>query len=82
AGKPVFADYATTNLTFHVGSGAGQTLDVGTDLQITVAGTNSIFNRHAIGAVNVDTGANAAIAAVGVIDSAIGDVSNVLSLLQ
>lgn len=68
AGKSVFADYATTNLMFHVGSGAAQTLDFGTDLQITVAGTNGIFNGHAIGAVNVDTGANAAI---GVIDSAI-----------
>jgi flagellin len=78
AGKSVFADYATTNLTFHVGSGAGQTLDFGTDLRITVAGTNGIFNGHAIGAVNVDTGANAAI---GVIDLAIGDVSSVRSTL-
>ncbi|MCP4309393.1 MAG: flagellin, partial [bacterium] len=78
AGMSVFADYATTNLTFHVGSGAGQTLDFGTDLRITVAGTNGIFNGHAIGAVNVDSGANAAI---GVIDQAIGDVSSVRSTL-
>ena len=78
AGKTVFANYGASALTFHVGSGASQTLSITTDLRVTVAGTNGIFNGHAVGAVDVDTGANAAI---GVIDSAIADVSTVRSTL-
>jgi flagellin len=78
AGMSVFSDYSTTNLTFHVGSGAGQTLKISNDLQLNVAGTNGIFNGHAIGSVDVSSNANAAIT---VIDNAIGDVSTTRSTL-
>ena len=78
AGKSVFSNYSGTNLTFHVGSGAGQTLDIASDLRITVAGTNGIFNGHNVGGVNVSSDADGAI---GVIDQAIGDVSTARSTL-
>jgi flagellin len=78
AGMSVFADYSTTNLTFHVGAGAGQTLNISSDLQLNVAGTNGIFNGHAVGSVDVSADADSAI---GVIDNAIDDVSSVRSTL-
>jgi len=78
AGKTVFADYATTNLTFHVGSGAGQTLDITSDLQIETDGSDGVFTGHDLSTISLTTGANAAI---GVIDNAIGDVSSVRSTL-
>ena len=64
--------------TFHVGSGADQTLKITSDLQLNVAGTNGIFNGHAIGSVDVSSDADAAITAI---DNAIGDVSSVRSTL-
>ncbi len=44
AGMSVFSDYSTTNLTFHVGSGASQTLDIASDLRIQTSGASGIFN--------------------------------------
>ena len=80
AGKSVFADYSGSGaaLTFHVGSGASQTLDIASDLRLTVAGTNGVFNGHDVGGVDVSADADAAIT---VIDQAIGDVSSVRSTL-
>ncbi|MCP3997917.1 MAG: flagellin, partial [bacterium] len=78
AGESVFADYQGAALTFHVGAGAGQALSITDDLEIDVSGTGGIFTGTAIGAVNVDTAANAAIA---VIDNAIDDVSTTRSTL-
>ncbi len=78
AGMSVFSDYSTDNLTFHVGSGASQTLDITSDLQLHVAGTDGIFSGHAIGSVDVSSDADGAI---GVIDNAIDDVSSVRSTL-
>ncbi len=79
AGMTVFSDYSGgSSLTFHVGSGSGQTLEIASDLQLNVAGTDGIFNGHDIGAISLSTGANAAI---GVIDSAIDDVSTARSTL-
>jgi flagellin len=80
AGNSVFKDYAASGgaLTFHVGSGADQTLKITSDLQLNVAGTNGIFNGHAIGSVDVSSDADAAITAI---DNAIGDVSSVRSTL-
>ncbi len=75
AGNKVFQDYsAGTALTFHVGSGAGQTLAISTDLGLAA---NDVFGQD-ISGVNVDTGANAAITAI---DSAIGAVSTTRSTL-
>jgi flagellin len=82
AGKSVFSDYGAgaTTLTFHVGSGADQTLEITSDLEINTNGTDGIFNGHVLSTINLATpgGANTAI---GVIDSAIGDVSTARSTL-
>ena len=67
AGEQIFTASART---FHVGSGAGQTLSV-TVGALTAAGLG-------VGGVNVDTAANAAI---GTIDTAIGTVSTTRSTL-
>jgi flagellin len=81
AGKSVFADYSTTNLTFHVGSGASQTLKITTNLSVDTTGSAGIFNDGSainLASVNVGTGANAAIT---VIDNAIDAVSSTRSTL-
>ena len=81
AGNAVFQDYATTNLVFHVGSGAGQTLAFATDIRITTSGANGIFNDGAainLGAIALNTDADGAI---GVIDRGIDRVSSVRSTL-
>jgi flagellin len=76
AGQSVFQDYSATGaaLTFHVGSGAGQTLAISTDLALA---SNNVFGED-LSAVNVDTGANAAISAI---DDAIDAVSSTRSTL-
>ena len=77
AGKKVFQDYSSTSvddLVFHVGSGAGQTLTIASNM--TLAST-SVFGTD-ISGVNVDTGANAAITTI---DTAIGVVSTNRSTL-
>jgi flagellin len=81
AGMTVFSNYASATLTFHVGSGAGQTLEITDNLSIDTTGTAGIFNDGSainLASVNVDTGANAAI---GVIDDAIDAVSSTRSTL-
>lgn len=76
AGKTVFSDYSGTGaaLTFHVGSGASQTLAISADLALAA---NDVFGQNLSG-VNVDTGANAAITSI---DAAIGAVSTTRSTL-
>ena len=74
AGKSVFADFTTVNLVFHVGSGASQTLSITSDLALA---SNDVFGAD-LSAVNVSTGANAAITAL---DTAIGNVSSTRSTL-
>ncbi|MDJ0954732.1 MAG: flagellin, partial [Acidimicrobiia bacterium] len=74
AGMKVFADYGTTNLVFHVGSGAGQTLAISSDLALAAG---DVFGVNVSG-VNVDTAANAAITTI---DSAIAAVSTTRSTL-
>jgi len=81
AGMTVFSNYAAATLTFHVGSGAGQTLDITSNLTIDTTGTAGIFNDGSainLASVNVDSAANAAI---GVIDDAIDAVSSTRSTL-
>ena len=74
AGNKVFADYSSTNLVFHVGSGAGQTLAISSDLALA---SNDVFGTN-LSTVNVDTAANAAITSI---DAAIGAVSSGRSTL-
>jgi flagellin len=74
AGNKVFQDYGTTNLVFHVGSGAGQTLAVSQDLALA---SNDVFGVN-LASVNVDSAANAAITTI---DSAISAVSTGRSTL-
>ena len=76
AGKKVFQDYSASGagLTFHVGSGAGQTLSVTADLALA---SNDVFGAS-VSAVDVDGAANAAI---GLIDAAITAVSTTRSTL-
>jgi flagellin len=77
AGNAVFADYSTSNLTFHVGAGAGQTISVSTDLRLDTTGANGVFSVD-LGAVDVSTDADGAISDL---DTAIADVSNARSTL-
>ncbi|MCP3977336.1 MAG: flagellin [bacterium] len=58
AGQTVFADYSGTNLTFHVGANAGETLDIASDL--TLSGT-----ALSVDAVDVSADADGAITAIG-----------------
>ena len=76
AGKSVFADYSGSGaaLTFHVGSGAGQTLQITSDLTLAAG---DVFGED-LSAINVSTGANAAISAI---DDAIDQVSATRSTL-
>jgi flagellin len=74
AGQKVFQDYGTTSLTFHVGSGAGQTLTISDDL---VLSSGDVFGVN-LASVNVDSAANAAITTV---DSAIAAVSSTRATL-
>ncbi len=76
AGKKVFQDYSGSGsaLTFHVGSGAGQTLAVNSDL---VLAAGDVFGED-LSAVNVSTDADGAI---GDIDDAITAVSSTRATL-
>ena len=83
AGKKVFSDYSATALTFHVGSGASQTLTFGTNISIDIAGAAGIFNDGAainLGAINL-AAAGGADSAIGVIDRGIAAVSSTRSTL-
>ncbi len=81
AGMSVFSDYSTTNLTFHVGSGMSQTLDIDSDLRIQTSGASGIF--HGTSAINLATisVSGDADTAIGVIDDAIDAVSTARSTL-
>ena len=66
AGQTVFGNYAASGgaLTFHVGAGAGQTLQITSDLRIDTSGASGIFNDGAainLASVDVSSDANAAI---------------------
>ena len=76
AGKKVFQDYSGSGsaLTFHVGSGAGQTLTITNALALTSA---DVFGAS-LSTINVSTGADAAITAI---DGAIGNVSSTRATL-
>jgi flagellin len=83
AGKSVFANYAASGsaLTFHVGSGADQTLKITSNLSLDTTGAAGVFNDGSainLASVNVDTAANAAIT---VIDNAIDAVATTRSTL-
>jgi flagellin len=82
AGKTVFSDYvlAADNLTFHVGSGADQTLKIASDLEINTNGVDGIFAGHVLSTISLSA-AGGANTAIGVIDSAIDDVSTARSTL-
>jgi flagellin len=76
AGNAVFQDYSAAGaaLTFQVGADAGQTLTITTDL---VLSASDVFGTD-ISAINVDTGASAAITTL---DTAIASVSTVRGTL-
>ncbi|MCP5092307.1 MAG: flagellin, partial [Gammaproteobacteria bacterium] len=74
AGKKVFQDYSGAALTFHVGSGAGQTLAINDDLALAAT---DVFGTN-LSTVNVDSAANAAITSI---DAAITAVSTGRSTL-
>jgi len=74
AGKSVFSDYSTTSLTFHVGSGASQTLAISADLGLS---KSDVFGVN-LSTVSVSSAANAAITSI---DSAISAVSSTRSTL-
>ena len=80
AGQTVFSDYGTTNLTFHVGSGASQTLDIASDLQLLVDGSDGVFSV-ALDDVDLASATGDADAAIGDIDTAIGEISTARSTL-
>jgi flagellin len=86
AGQDVFSD---TDRTFQIGANAGDTLDITTDLSVTLAGTSGVFNNggsavdltalQTAGAFQaLDTDASGAIS---LIDDAIASISNVRSEL-
>ena len=79
AGKTVFADYSTVNLTFHIGSGSGSNhqLSISSDLGINSASAEGIFSVT-LSDVAVDTDAEDAIS---VLDAAIADVSDARATL-
>ena len=74
AGQKVFDNYASSTLTFHVGSGAGQVLEISDNL--TLAAT-SVFGEN-LGSINVASDADGAI---GDIDDAIDAVSSTRATL-
>ncbi len=80
AGDPIFGNYSGLGaaLTFHVGSGAGQSLDIASDLRILVDGSAGVLAGSNVGGVDVSLDADGAIS---VIDDAIGDVSTARSTL-
>lgn len=81
AGQSVFSNYGGASaLTFHVGSGAGQTLQITDDLRILVDGSAGVFSDDVGGVSLLKTGGDAD-AAIGVIDTAIDDVSSVRATL-
>ena len=81
AGQAVFQDYqGTSALTFHVGSGASQTLSIASDFEINTNGTGGIFAGHNLSTISLSA-AGGADTAIGVIDSAIDDVSTTRSTL-
>ena len=71
AGSAVFADYSGTNLTFQVGASSGDTLAIATDLGLLADGSSGVFTGD-LTAIDVTTGASAAI---GTVDTAIASVS-------
>ena len=80
AGQTVFSNYSGASLTFHVGSGAGQTLEIASDLRIVTSGSGGIFNTHNLATISLSA-AGGANTAIGVIDDAISDVSTARSTL-
>jgi flagellin len=71
AGNSVFSDYSSSNLTFQVGAGAGDTLKITSDLGLKADGSSGIFSGD-LTAIDVTTAASTAITTI---DTAIGEVS-------
>ena len=78
AGKDVFSNYSGSALTFHVGSGASQTLSISSDLRIDTTGANGIFSG---GAATVNLGA-ISLSATGGANSAITTIDNAISAVS
>ena len=76
AGNVVFQDYSTTALTFHVGPNAGANNKMTISSDLTMA-SNNVFSAD-LSALDVTVDADAAITAV---DTAIGTVSTIRSIL-
>jgi len=79
AGNAVFQDYSGVGnaLTFHVGANAGVTISIAADYSIDLTGAAGVFSSN-LATVDVSADADGAI---GVLDTAIGDVSTVRSTL-
>lgn len=77
AGNAVFQDYSVSNLTFHVGAGASDTLAVASDLTIDSTVATGLFSV-ALNTIDVSTNASGAITSL---DTVIGDVSSARSTL-
>lgn len=79
AGSTVFQDYSVlgSELTFHVGANAGQTLQINDNLTLDVTGAAGVFS---VDLSTIDLTADAD-GAITTIDTAIGEVSGVRSTL-
>ena len=77
AGETVFSDYSSATLTFHVGSGADQNLEITSDLALA---SNNVFNVSLSTVSLLKTGGDAN-GAITTIDSAIDAVSSTRSTL-
>jgi flagellin len=85
ANMTIFSDYSATDaeLTFHVGAGADQVLEITSDLSFDTSGAAGVFNDgDAINLASVDVrNSGDANDAIGVIDDAIAAVSTTRSTL-
>ncbi|MDH4119287.1 MAG: flagellin [Acidimicrobiia bacterium] len=72
AGNAVFADYTSTNLTFHIGAGSADQLSISGDYTLTAS---SLFG---VNVASIDL-TSSATSAIGLLDSAIAAVSSVRS---
>ncbi len=78
AGQTVFADYSGTNLTFHVGANAGETLDIADDLTLSSA---DVFGVD-LSAEDVSADADGAITEIDLAIVAVSDTRATLGATQ
>jgi flagellin len=82
AGKTVFSNYSASNLVFHVGSGANQTLTIASDLRIDKTGATGIFAASTVNLAGISlSAAGGADSAISTLDDAIAAVSTARSTL-